>query len=145
MPDDPQQNGVAERRNRTLMDMVRSMLSYSTLPISLWMDVLKTATHIINPVLSKSVPKTPYEMWTCRKLTLNYLYMWDCPTETKLFNSSIGKLDPKIISSYFIGYPDKSKGFHFYCLDRYIEIVKMRHTIFLEDEVIRGSTIPREI
>jgi hypothetical protein len=145
MPDDPQQNGVAERRNRTLMDMVRSMLSYSTLPISLWMDVLKTATHIINPVLSKSVPKTPYEMWTCRKLTLNYLYMWDCPTETKLFNSSIGKLDPKIISSYFIGYPDKSKGFRFYCLDRYIEIVEMRHTIFLEDEVIRGSTIPREI
>jgi hypothetical protein len=80
-----------------------------------------------------------------QKLTLNYLYMWDCPTETKLFNSSIGKLDPKIISSYFIGYPDKSKGFRFYCLDRYIEIVEMRHTIFLEDEVIRGSTIPREI
>jgi transposase InsO family protein len=66
MPDDPQQNGVAERRNRTLMDMVRSMLSCSTLPISLWMDVLKTATHIINSVLSKSVPKTSYEMWTCR-------------------------------------------------------------------------------
>jgi hypothetical protein len=42
MPDDPQQNGVAERRNRTLMDMVRSMLSYSTLSISLWMEALKT-------------------------------------------------------------------------------------------------------
>jgi hypothetical protein len=41
MSDDPQQNGLAERRNRTLMDMVRSMLSYSILPISLWMDVLK--------------------------------------------------------------------------------------------------------
>ena len=36
-PDEPQQNGVAERRNRTLMDMVRSMMSYSTLPINLWM------------------------------------------------------------------------------------------------------------
>jgi hypothetical protein len=41
MSNDPQQNGVAERRNRTLMDMVRSMLSYSTLPISLWMEDLK--------------------------------------------------------------------------------------------------------
>jgi hypothetical protein len=48
MSGDPQQNRVAERRNRTLMDMVRSMLSYSTLPISLWMDALKTVVHILN-------------------------------------------------------------------------------------------------
>jgi hypothetical protein len=48
MLSDPQQNGVAERRNRTLMNMVRSMLSYSMLPISLWMEALKTAVHILN-------------------------------------------------------------------------------------------------
>jgi transposase InsO family protein len=48
MSGDPQQNGVAEKHNRTLMDMVRSMLSYSTLPISLWMEALKTAVHILN-------------------------------------------------------------------------------------------------
>jgi hypothetical protein len=48
MPGDPQQNEVAERHNHTLMDMVRSMLSYSTLPISLWMEALKTAVHIFN-------------------------------------------------------------------------------------------------
>jgi transposase InsO family protein len=76
MPCDPQQNGVAERRNHTLMDMVRSMLSYSTLPISLWMEALKITVHILNRVPSKSVPKTPYEMWTGRKSTLNYLHVW---------------------------------------------------------------------
>jgi hypothetical protein len=54
-------------------------------------------------------------------------------------------LDPKTVSCHFIGYPDKSNGFHFYCPDRYIKIVETRHTIFLEDEVIRGSTVPREI
>jgi transposase InsO family protein len=75
MSGDPQQNGVAERRNHTQMDMVRSMLSYSTLPISLWMDDLKTTVHILNQVPSKSVPKTPYEMWTGRKPTLNYLHV----------------------------------------------------------------------
>jgi transposase InsO family protein len=48
MSGDPQQNGVVERRNFTLMDMVRSMLRYSTLPISLWMGGLKTAVHILN-------------------------------------------------------------------------------------------------
>jgi hypothetical protein len=113
MSGDPQQNRVAERRNRTLMDMVRSMLSYSTLLISLWMEDLKTTVHILNRVPSKSVPKTPYEMWIDRKPTLNYLHMWGCPTEAKLFNPSIGKLNPKTVSCHFIGYPDKSKGFNF--------------------------------
>jgi hypothetical protein len=54
-------------------------------------------------------------------------------------------LDPKTVSCHFIGYPDKSKGFCFYCPDRYIKIVETRHVVFLEDEVIRGSTVPREI
>jgi hypothetical protein len=145
MLSDPQQNGVAERRNRTLMDMVRSMLSYSTLPISLWMKALKTDVHILNQVPSKSVPRTPYEMWTDRKPTLNYLHVWDFPAEAKLFNPSIEKLDPKTVSCHFIGYPNKLRGFCFYCPDRYIKIVETRHTVFLEDEVIRGSTVSREI
>jgi hypothetical protein len=98
MSGDPQQNGVVERCNSTLIDMVRSMLSYSTLPISLWMETLKTVVHILNRVPSKSVPKTPYEMWTAKKPTLNYLYVWGYPAEAKLFNPSIGKLDPKTVS-----------------------------------------------
>jgi hypothetical protein len=67
----PQQNGVLEHRNYTLMDMVHSMLSYSTLPVELWMEALKTAAHILNLVPTKSVPKTPYELWFGRKPTLN--------------------------------------------------------------------------
>ena len=65
-PGELQQNGVAERRNHTLMDMVRSMLYHSTLPIGLWMEALKTAIHILNKVPSKSVSKTPYKLWTGR-------------------------------------------------------------------------------
>jgi hypothetical protein len=75
------------------------------------MEGLKTAVRILNRVPSKSVSKTPYEMWTCRKHTLNYLYVWGCPAEARIFNTSIGKLDPKTVSYHFIGYPDKSKGF----------------------------------
>jgi len=56
-----EQNGVAERHNRTLMDMVCSMLNYSSLPLGLWMEALKTTTHV-NKVPSKLVPKTPYEL-----------------------------------------------------------------------------------
>jgi hypothetical protein len=49
------------------------------------------------------------------------------------------------VSCHFISYPEKSKGFCFYCPDRYIKFVEMRHDIFLEDEMMRGSTVPREI
>jgi hypothetical protein len=93
-PREPQQNGVAEGRNHTLMDMVRSMLSYSRLPISLWMEALKTATHILNKVHSKSVPTTPYELWTGREPSLTYMRVWGCPAEAEVFNRNIRKLDP---------------------------------------------------
>jgi transposase InsO family protein len=62
LPYEPQQNGIAERRNHSLMYTVRSMLSNSMLPLSLWMEALKTVAHIINHVSSKSVFKTPYEL-----------------------------------------------------------------------------------
>jgi hypothetical protein len=71
--------------------------------------------------------------------------VWGYPAEAKLFNPSIRKLDSKTVSYHFIGYPDKSKGFRFYCPDKYIKIMETRHAIFLEDEVIRESTVPREI
>lgn len=70
MSDEPKENGVAERRNCTLMDMVHSMLRNCSLPIGLWMDALKATTHILNKVPCKSVPKTTYELWTERSLHL---------------------------------------------------------------------------
>ena len=69
---DPQQNGVAERRNRTLLDMVTSMISYSSLPVSFWGYAIKTAIDILNVVPSKSVSKTPLELWNSRKPSLRH-------------------------------------------------------------------------
>jgi hypothetical protein len=62
MPEMSQQNGVAERHNRTLLDMVRSVLSDTTLSEFLWGEALKTTMYILNRVPSKSVPKTPFEL-----------------------------------------------------------------------------------
>jgi hypothetical protein len=144
-PGEPQRNGVVERRNRTLMDMVRSMLSYSTLPVNLWMEALKTATHILNKVSSKSVPTTPYERWTGREPSLRYMRVWGCPAEAKVFNPNIGKLDPKTVSCHFTGYTEKSKGYRFYCHNRHTKFVETTHAVFLESEMVRGSMVPREI
>ena len=89
-PGEAQQNGVAERRNHTLMDMVKSMMSYSTLLINLWMEALKTDIYILNRVPSKSVPKTSYELWTGREPSLNHFRVWGCLAEAKVFNPNIG-------------------------------------------------------
>ena len=62
IPYTPQQNGVVERRNRTLLDMVRSMMAQAKLPISFWGDALMTTTYILNSVPSKSVSSTSYEL-----------------------------------------------------------------------------------
>jgi hypothetical protein len=56
------------------MEILRIMLSNSTLPLSLWIEALKIAAHIINCVPSKSVPKTPYGLWTGKKTSINYLH-----------------------------------------------------------------------
>ena len=123
------------------MDMVRSMISYSSLPISLWMEALKTAIHILNRVPSKSVPKISYELWTRKEPSLNYFCVWGCPAEAKVFNPNIEKLDSKTVSCHFISYPKKSKGYRFYCPDRQTKFVETRLAVFLEDDMIRRSMV----
>jgi hypothetical protein len=63
----------------------------------------------------------------------------------KVFNPHIGKLDFKTVSCHFIGYPEKSKGYHFYCSNRHTKFIETRHVVFLEEELIRGSMVAREI
>ena len=75
MPGTTQQKGVSERHNRTLMDMVRSMLINLTLPVSLWMYALKTSMYLLNRVPSKAVLKTPFELWTNRTLSIRHLHV----------------------------------------------------------------------
>lgn len=67
----PQQNGVVERRNKTLIEMVRSMMCRSNLPHSLWGEALQMANYILNRVPMKLICKTPYEIWIGRKPSLN--------------------------------------------------------------------------
>lgn len=69
------QNGAAEMRNRTLIEIVRSMMSYSSLHLSLWMYALRTLMFLLNKVPSKTVPKTPFKLWTGRKPSFKHLHV----------------------------------------------------------------------
>nr|GEU97365.1 hypothetical protein [Tanacetum cinerariifolium] len=79
----PQHNGVSERRNRTLLDMVRSMINHTTLPLSFWDSALESATRILNMVPTKKVDKTPYELWYGKVPNLSYLKVWGCEALVK--------------------------------------------------------------
>jgi hypothetical protein len=91
------------------------------------------------------VPKTPYELWAGRKLSLRHLRVWGCHAEAKVLNPNIGKLDPNTVSCHFIGYPDRSKRYRFYCPGNYAKFVETRHAAFFENDGISGSRIPRKI
>lgn len=74
----PQLNGVAERRNQTLLDMVLAMMIRATLQISLWGYTLETTTHILNLIPTKKVSKAPYEMWSGKKPSLAHIKVLGC-------------------------------------------------------------------
>ena len=92
-PGTPQCNGVSEHRNHTLLDMVRSMMSLTNLPLSFWGYALETAVFTLNRAPSKSVEMTPYELWFGKKPKLSFLKIWGCDAYAKNFQPD--KLKPK--------------------------------------------------
>ena len=102
-------NGVSERRNQTLLDMVRSMMSPTDLPFTFWGYALETTAFTLNRVPSKAVEKTPYEMWTGKRSSLSFLKIWGCDAYVKCQVSN--KLEPKSDKCLFVGYPKETKGY----------------------------------
>ena len=83
----PQRNGVFECRIRTLLDMVRSMMYLTDLPLSFWGYALEIVAFTLNRAPSKSVEMTPYELWFSSKPKLSFLKVWSCDAYMKkVFN-----------------------------------------------------------
>ncbi|GJR53453.1 retrotransposon protein, putative, ty1-copia subclass [Tanacetum coccineum] len=132
-PYTPQHNGVSERRNHTLLDMVRSIMNLITLLLSFWDYALETATRILNMVLTKKVDKIPYELWYGKVLNLSYLKVWGCEALVKRDTSN--KLQQRSVKCIFIGYPKETMGYYFYFPPE-IKIVVARYAEFLEKNLL---------
>ena len=115
-PRTPQQNGVLERKNRSLEELVRTMLNDNSLPKYFWVDAISIAYHMLNRVLIKPVLKlTPYEIFKGRKPNVFYFKAFGC----KCFilnngKSNLGKFDPKADEDIFLGYSLTSKAYRVY-------------------------------
>jgi transposase InsO family protein len=92
-PGMPKWNDMFERRNQTLLDMVRSMMSQIDLPLSFWGYALETVVFTLNRVPTKSVEKTPHEICSRKHPSLSVLKFWGCETYVKCLMSD--KLTPK--------------------------------------------------
>ncbi|GJV59313.1 putative ribonuclease H-like domain-containing protein [Tanacetum coccineum] len=108
----PQQNGVAERKNRTLIEAARTMLADSKLPTTFWAEAVNTACYVQNRVLViKPHNKTPYELFLGRKPALSFMRPFGCPVTILNTIDHLGKFDGKADEGFFVGYSTNSKAF----------------------------------
>ena len=107
-PGTPQRNGVSERHNHTLLDM----MSLTDLPLSFWGYALETVAFMLNRAPSKSVETTPYELWFGKQPKLSFLKVWGCDAYVKKLQPD--KLEPKSKKCVFIGYLKETFGYTFY-------------------------------
>ncbi|GKF43328.1 zinc finger, CCHC-type containing protein, partial [Tanacetum coccineum] len=103
-PYTPQQNGISERKNRVLKEMVNSMLSYSGLSQGLWGEAMLTACYLLNRVSNKRNRITLYKLRTKRKPNLNYLRVWGCMVVVRLPDPKLKTLGERGIECIFVGY-----------------------------------------
>ncbi|MCO5552239.1 hypothetical protein L7F22_005751 [Adiantum nelumboides] len=115
MPYTPQQNGVAERKNRSLMEMARCMLKAKSLPHKLWMEAVACAAHVLNRCPTRALKTiTPYESWYDKKPSISYLRVFGCLAYAHIPQQLHGKLDDKAVKCIFVGYSSGSKGYRLY-------------------------------
>ncbi|GJS22964.1 ribonuclease H-like domain-containing protein [Tanacetum coccineum] len=138
----PQQNGVTERKNRTLIKAARTMLADSKLPTTFWAEAVNTACYVQNRVLViKPHNKTPYELFLGRKPALSFMRPFGCPVTILNTLDHLGKFDGKSDDGFFIGYSINSKAFRvFNTRTRFVE--ENLHINFLENKPNVAGTGP---
>ncbi|GKD62370.1 putative ribonuclease H-like domain-containing protein, partial [Tanacetum coccineum] len=130
----PQQNGVAERMNRTLIEAARTMLADSLLPTTFWAEAVSTACYIFNRVrVTKPQNKTPYELLFGHKPIISYIRPFGCHVTILDTLSVLGKFDGKSDEGFLVGYSLNSKAYRVYNLvTKRVEV--NLHVNFLEDK-----------
>lgn len=113
-PQTPQQNGLAERNNRTVVEATRTMLIQGKVAHTFWREAVSTAIYTMNWVLiKKGKDKTPYECWTGKTPVVNYFKVFGSKCYIKRSEHQ-GKFEAKCDEGIFIGYSTKSKAFKCY-------------------------------
>jgi IS30 family transposase len=133
-PYSPSQNGIAERFNRTLIELVRAMLIEKGLPTFLWDEAVSHATYIRNRSPTKALKgKTPYEAWTGKKPDVSHFREFGCDVWVLDKDKNRSKLAPKSKKMVFVGFVEGSKAVRYW--DKKMRNIKIsRNVAFNENE-----------
>ncbi|GJY78397.1 putative ribonuclease H-like domain-containing protein [Tanacetum coccineum] len=130
----PQQNRVAERKNRTLIEAARTMLADSLLPIVFWAEAVNTACYVLNRVLvTKPHNKTPYELIIGRAPSISFMRPFGCPVTILNTLDPLGKFDGKAEEGFLVGYSINSKAFRVFNTETR-KVEENLHVNFLENK-----------
>ena len=136
IPYSPQQNGVAERMNRTILDLAISMLHQTNLGLEFWAEAIATAVYIRNrSPTTRLKEKTPFECWFDQKPSVDHLRVFGCkalvhvPSERQK-----SKLAKRSISCIFVGYPSDSKGYKIQFNPETKRMLRSNDALFFEKE-----------
>jgi hypothetical protein len=130
----PQQNGVVERKNRTIMTMVRNMLSEKQVPKNFWPEVVNWTAHVLNRSPTLAVKDmTPEEAWSGVKPNVDYFQVFGCIGHVHVSDSKRKKLDDKSFQCVLLGMSEESKAYILYD-PASKKIVVSRDVVFEENE-----------
>lgn len=135
-PYTPQQNGLAERMNRTLVEKARCMLFGANLDKSYWAEAISTAAYVTNRSPNRNLDaKTPEEIWTGKVPNLSHLKVFGCRAMVHVPKKNRKKFDAKSEEFIFVGYCEETKGFRL-IHPTSKKFTKSRDVVFLESQVI---------
>ena len=135
----PQQNGVAERLNRTLVEATRSMMHQSGLSHSFWAEAVSTATYVRNRMVTTALEcgKTPYQLWHGEKSNLEHIRVFGCAVYVHVPDGERRKLDKKAQKLRFIGYTKTAGNYRVW--DELKQKCYIRHDVIFNENDFKRS------
>ncbi|GAA0151402.1 hypothetical protein LIER_10129 [Lithospermum erythrorhizon] len=129
----PQQNGVAERKNRTVMNMVRALISAKKVPKTLWPEAVNWTFYLLNRCPTLAVKDmTPYEAWCGLKPSVDHLRIWGCFSHVHVHKVGRSKLDKRSSTYVFLGVNEGTKGYRL--LDTETKRIVISKDVVFEEE-----------
>ena len=142
-PRTPQQNGIAERKNRTLIEAGRTLLAAAHMPEYFWAEAINTACYTQNrSLIHSTIKKTPYELWKGRKPSVSYFHVFGCACY--ILNNGkqyLTKFQPKSDEGIFLGYATDSKAYRVFN-KKTLSVEVSIHIIF--DETDLDKSVPQD-
>lgn len=140
----PEQNGVAERANRTITEKARAMLQEAGLPVHFWAEAVNTAVYLKNRSPTLAVKNmTPEEAWTGQKIDLRHLKVFGCRAFKHIPDQKRTKWEPKSKELIFVGYCEESKGYRLIDPSNG-ELHRARDVVFFESQFHQKRTETKE-